>query len=219
MKRNLISLIVASGFVAVPVAAQAAEETPYLKPDGSWISLSGTVTSTTSDTFMLDYGGGLVTVEMDDWDWYEEFGETLPGDKVTVYGAVDDDTFENTKIEASSVFVENLGTQFYANAADEESVDDLDVAPVVPIVVGDLTLTGTVTSVDGREFTIDTGAQEMTVDTTLMSYNPMDDEGFQSIAKGDLVTVTGNTDKDTFEGRELVAESVVTLDDDNDSNS
>ena len=115
---------------------------------------------------MLDYGGGLVTVEMDDWNWYEEFGETLPGDKVTVYGAVDDDTFENTKIEANSVFVENLGTQFYANAADEESVDDLDVAPVVPIVVGDLTLTGTVTSVDGREFTIDTGAQEMTVDTT-----------------------------------------------------
>ncbi|MDY6797575.1 MAG: hypothetical protein SVX28_02315 [Pseudomonadota bacterium] len=118
----------------------------------------------------------------------EEFGETLPGDKVTVYGAFDDDTFEDTKIEASSVFVENLGTHFYASAADEESIEKLDVAPVVPIVVGDLTLTGTVTSVDGREFTIDSGAQQMTVDTTLMSYNPMDDEGFQSIAKGDLVT-------------------------------
>jgi len=160
---------------------------------------------------MLDYGKGLVTVEMDDWDWFEESGETLPGDEVTVYGEVDDDTFESAKIEARSVYVDSLGTYFYASAADEESVTDLDVAPTIDI--GQLVLTGTVMSVDGREFTIDSGAQEMTIDTTLMTYNPTDDEGYQQIEQGDQVTVTGDLDVDTWENSELMADTVVTLDD------
>nr|WP_297399108.1 NirD/YgiW/YdeI family stress tolerance protein [uncultured Marinobacter sp.] len=213
MKRTALSIAVSSALVAAPAMVQAAAEAPYLERDGSWINLSGTVTSTTADTFMLDYGDGLITVEMDDWDWFEESGEVLPGDKVTVYGEVDDDTFEGTKIEASSVFVENLGTYFFASAADEETFRDLDIAPTVPVVVGDLVVTGTVTSVTGQEFTIDSGAQQIKIDTALMPYNPTDDEGYQQVAEGDLVTVTGNMEEDTFEKRELMAESVVTLDD------
>ncbi|MDF0751998.1 NirD/YgiW/YdeI family stress tolerance protein [Marinobacter sp. 71-i] len=219
MKRTALSLAISSALVAAPTAVLAATESPYLQSDGSWITLSGTVTSTAAETFKLDYGGGLVTVEMDDWDWYEEDGEILSGDKVTVYGEVDDDTFENTKIEASSVYVENLGTYFFASAKDEENFNDLDVTPTVPVDVGDLTITGTVESVDGREFTIDSAAQQMKVDTTFMSYNPMDDEGYQNIDKGDFVTVTGNTEYDTFEKQELMAESVVTLDDDREDSS
>ncbi|MFL1465719.1 NirD/YgiW/YdeI family stress tolerance protein [Marinobacter sp. HN1S83] len=213
MKRTALSIAIASTLIAAPTAVFAATDSPYLRSDGSWITLSGTVTSTAADNFTLDYGSGLVTVEMDDWDWYEEDGEVLSGDKVTVYGEVDDDTFENTKIEASSVYVENLGTYFFASAADEESFSDLDVAPTVPIDVGDLILTGTVDSVDGREFTIDSASQAMKVDTALMPYNPMDDEGYQKINEGDLVTVTGNIDYGTFENQELMAETVVTLDD------
>ena len=214
MKRTTLSLAIASTFALAPAATLAAES-PYLAADGSWITLSGKVTSTTADTFMLDYGKGLVTVEMDDWDWFEERGETLPGDKVTVYGEVDDDTFETAKIEASSVYVDSLGTYFYASAADEGSVTDLDVAPTVDL--GQLVLTGTVTNVDGTEFTIDSGDQKMTVDTTLMTYNPMDDEGYQQIEQGDQVTVTGDIDVDTFENSELMADTIVTLDDDSSS--
>lgn len=214
MKRTTLSLAIASTLAITPVAALAAES-PYLEPDGSWITLSGKVTSTTADTFMLDYGEGLVTVEMDDWDWFEESGEVLPGDEVTVYGEVDDDTFETAKIEASSVYVDSLGTYFYASGADEESVTDLDVAPTIDI--GQLVLTGTVTSVDGTEFTIDSGDQKMKVDTALMAYNPTDDEGYQQIEKGDQVTVTGDVDVDTFDAAELMADTVVTLDDDSSS--
>lgn len=219
MKRTALSLAVSSTLIAAPAVAIAANDVPYLKSDGSWINLSGTVTSTAADNFTLDYGSGLVTVEMDDWDWYNQKGDVLAGDNVTVYGEVDDDTFENTKIEASSVYVENLGTYFFASAADEENFEDLDVTPTVPIDVGDLTVTGTVETVDGREFTIDSAAQQMKIDTTLMPYNPMDDEGYQQIEKGDLVTVTGNTEFDTFENQELMAETVVTLDDESDSSS
>ncbi|HEY9119237.1 MAG TPA: NirD/YgiW/YdeI family stress tolerance protein [Marinobacter sp.] len=213
MRRIALPLAISSALIAVPTAALAATDSPYLRSDGSWITLSGTVTSTAADTFTLDYGRGLVTVEMDDWDWFEEEGKVLSGDKVTVYGEVDDDTFENTKIEASSVYVENLGTYFFASARDEENFNALDVAPTVPIDVGDLIVTGTVESVDGREFTIDSAQQAMKVDTTLMPYNPLDDEGYQKISEGDLVTITGNLDDDTFEKQELMAESVVTLED------
>ncbi|KXS52788.1 MAG: Uncharacterized protein AWU57_2828 [Marinobacter sp. T13-3] len=214
MKRTTLSLAIASTLAVAPAVTMAAQS-PYLASDGSWITLSGKVTSTTADSFKLDYGDGLVTVEMDDWDWFEESGETLPGDEVTVYGEVDDDTFESAKIEASSVYVDSLGTYFYASAADEESVTDLDVAPTIDI--GQLVLTGTVTSVDGTEFTIDSGDQKMKVDTALMAYNPTDDEGYQQIEKGDQVTVTGDVDVDTFDAAELMADTVVTLDDDSSS--
>lgn len=214
MKRSTLSLAIVSTLALAPAAALAAE-TPYLAADGSWITLSGKVTSTTADTFMLDYGKGLVTVEMDDWDWFEESGEVLPGDEVTVYGEVDDDTYEVAKIEASSVYVDSLGTYFYASAADEESVADIDVAPVIGI--GQLVLTGTVTSVNGAEFTIDSGPQKMTVDTALMTYDPTDDEGYQQIGKDDLVTVTGDLDVDTWENSELMADTVITLDNDSSS--
>ncbi len=57
---------------------------------------------------------------MDDWDWYAEGYKLLNGEKVRVHGLIDDDLFETTKIEASSVYVQNLGTYFYASSADEE---------------------------------------------------------------------------------------------------
>jgi hypothetical protein len=63
------------------------------------------------------------------------------------------------------------------------------------------------TSETGSEFTIDSGAQQMTVDTALMSYDPMDDEGYQQIEEGDL-------EDDTFEKSEVMADTVVTLEDD-----
>jgi hypothetical protein len=44
-----------------------------------------------------------------------------------------------------------------------------------------------------------------------MVYNPLDDIGFQSISKGDRVTVTGDFELDFLEGRELSASSIITL--------
>lgn len=217
MKRTTLTIAISTAMISTPLTVLADNHSPYLAQDGSWISLSGTVTSTTADSFELDYGRGIVTVEMDDWDWFDDNNNTIPGDKVTVYGEVDDDTYELTSIEASSVYVENLGTTFYASPADEEDIRDFDLVPTVPIAVGDVTLTGTVQSVTGREFTIDTDIQQVTVDTTLMSYNPTDDEGYQQIDVGDTVTVLGDMDYDTFENRELMADNIVTLDDDTNS--
>ena len=220
MNKKILHVAIASSvLMTTPLAVSAAAVSPYLAADDSWITLSGTVTSSTENSFKLDYGAGLVTVEMDDWNWFEEDGDVLPGDTVTVYGEVDDDLFETASIEASSVYFENLGTYFYASSADEESVEDIDMTPAAPIAVGDMVITGTVNSVTGREFTIDSGAQEMTVDTALMTYDPTDDEGYQQISEGDVVTVTGEIELDTFENSEIMADTVLTLEDDSDSQS
>jgi len=127
----------------IPATAQDMEE-PYEKPDDSWISISGTVESVRPDEFMLDYGEGVITVEMDDGDRDADAYELVKGDKVTVSGRIDDDLFEVAKIEAASVFVENLGTYFYASSVDEEDVDTF-ITLTTPVIVSATYLQGTVT--------------------------------------------------------------------------
>jgi uncharacterized protein YdeI (BOF family) len=182
---------------------------PYAKPNGTWISMSGTVKDVNPDSFTLDYGDGIITVEMDDGDRDADAYVLLEGDHVTVHGRIDDDFYETTKIEAGSVYVEKLGTYFYASALDEE--DAFFYSTVTPIVPSSATVQGFVTEVRGDEFVIDTGLRSLTVEVEEMPYDPLDDEGYQKIRAGDYVRVTGEMDTDLFEGRELEARTVVKL--------
>lgn len=218
MKRMMslaIAVIMGAGLLTVATQSMAQDKKPkpYMKPDGSWISISGTAVNTTKkDGFTLDYGEATILVEMDDWEWYDDSWPILEGDKVTVYGRIDDDFYETTTIEAGSVYVENRGTYYYASSADEEG-DAYSTywISAAPIVIGETVVRGTVTSKSGREFTIDTGLRKLTVDTIVMGYNPLDDMGYQKIDVGDYVSVTGNMDLDFWGNRELTADSVITL--------
>lgn len=177
-------------------------------PTGSFISVSGTVSQTGPDQFRLDYGAGEVTVEMAGWSWYPQGHAALLDDEVVVYGYVDDAFYEKRTIEASSVYVSDLGTQFYASHAKEGDF------PVVVSPVGttpQLQLRGTVTGVEGDEFQLDTGAAVIDVNTEKMLYDPLDDEGFQRIRKNDRVSVTGDFGYEFFTDLDLMASSVVTL--------
>jgi uncharacterized protein YdeI (BOF family) len=211
MKTLTRSMKISGGFLAalcLAIGAGADEKpNPYAKPDESWISLSGTVRGVTADQFTLDYGDGWITVEMDDGDRDADGYALLNGDKVVVNGMVDDDFFQTTTIEARSVYVEKLGTWFYASAADEEEPDFLHATPVVLSAV---TVQGTVTSVtpDAKEFTVDTGLRQLTVSVEGMAYDPLDDDGYQKIRTGDVVRVHGQMDRKLVEGRQLVAGSV-----------
>jgi uncharacterized protein YdeI (BOF family) len=207
----LLALIAALLLVAAAVA-----EDPYLAADESWISLEGTVAEVAEESFRLDYGEGLVTVEMEGWDWYEDARETLVGDRVTVSGRVDDAFLERRTIEAGSVFVKGLSRYFYADPGDEEGA--LVTYPVhypVDPLTGEaswLTVTGTVRSVDGRQFTLGKDSARLTVDTIAMPYNPMDNTGEQQIDVGDRVSVSGSLDLAFFEDAHLLATAIVTLD-------
>jgi uncharacterized protein YdeI (BOF family) len=204
LMKYTLSVLAISALMASPAMAGT---NPYAKANGTWITLGGTVKSVTRDAFELNYGNGMITVEMDDGDRDADAYKLLPGDEVTVTGMIDDDFFETTKIEASSVYVKKLGTSFYASPVDEEDFYYTSYYMVEPAMM----ISGTVTSVSDHEFTVDTAARKLTVDVQQMPYNPLDDEGYQKIRKGDRVSVTGEIDYDLFEGRELVANSVVVL--------
>lgn len=197
--------------LALTGATAAWAEDPMTEPDDSWISVSGEVESVTNDAFVLDYGDGLITVEMDDGDRDADGYKLVSGDKVTVTGRVDDDLFEARTIEANTVYVENIDTHFFASAVDEEDINDVIVTVSTPVVVSATTVQGTVTEVGSEEFTIDTGLRKIQVEVDEMSYNPLDDEGYQKIEVGDRVSATGQIDDDFLEGRELVADTVITL--------
>lgn len=212
-KLKLIGLVAAASLYSGGIMA----ENPQTKADESWISISGTVVEPTNNSFLLDYGDDVVTVEVDDWDVYAEAHPLIDGDRVTVYGRVDNDLFESAKIEAGAVYVKSLNTYIYASSADEEG-DSTAYYPYywtnmgVP-VTNDVTIRGTVTAVDPdqREFRIDRGIRELKVDTATMVSNPLDKYGYQRIQKGDVVSVTGELDKDFFGGRVLRADMVTTV--------
>lgn len=206
---SLLSVALLGVFLAAPASAQD----PHEAPDDTWISVTGTVESVSADEFVLDlkegghYGENLLIVEMDDGDRDADAYKLLPGDTVTVYGIIDDDFFEMRTIEASSVYVRNLDTYFYASAIDEEDTFVTIALPVVSAMV----LQGVVTEVNDDEFKLHTGYREITVEVEEMPYNPLDDVGYQKIEVGDRVSVTGEMDYDFLEGRELVAETITTL--------
>jgi uncharacterized protein YdeI (BOF family) len=204
-RRLIIAALTLAAVIGVPAAAG---EDPYLQPNNTWISLSGIVESTAPDSFLLDYGDGLVTVEMDDGDRDADGYKLIEGDKVTVSGMIDDDLYETTSIEASSVYVESIGTYFYASAIDDE---DTFITLTTPVVVADTRVQGVVTEVRVNEFDIDTGLRKLTVEVDELMYDPLDDDGYQRIEAGDLVSVRGHLDHDFFEGRELEAESIIEL--------
>lgn len=202
LHRTVLSIGLASSLALPAFAAD-----PYKAADDTWITLSGKVKSASDDSFKLDYGGKEVTVEMDDFDRNSEGFLIKKGDQVTVSGRVDDDLFELASIEASSVYVKNLDTYFFASSVDEEDPALALVTITKPVTV----VQGKVTSVNGREFTIDTGTRRVSVDTSAMAKNPMKQPGAQKIEKGDRVSVAGVIDRDLFEQRELMASSIVTL--------
>lgn len=208
-KVSLVFLPVA--LLSLPAVAQ----NPYLEPDDTWISLSGTVESVSLDEFELNYGTGTVTVEMDDGDRDADAYKLAQGDEVTVSGMIDDDFYEMTTIEASSVYVDNLNTTFYASAMDEE--DSFAIYPFNPpginVAVGDTVIIGTISGIDveGQRFTLNAGARLITVEVDQMPLNPLDDIGYQQLETGDVVSVGGQSDMDLFEGQVFEASNITKL--------
>lgn len=207
--------------LAIP-AASFAQNNAKNMTDNTWTSITGTVTAVSNDILTVDYKGGVMTVEVDDFDWSSEVNpKNRPpiavGEEVRVYGRVDKDFFETRKLEASSVYAVDRNSYYIASSLDEE-----DSLWHTPLVIGDLvdatdapgvTVSGAVSKVDGRTMTLTVGDSSIAVDTSDMLYNPLDDIGLQEISKGDVVQATGTLDDDFFTNRELIATRVTSIDD------
>jgi len=191
-------------------AVALADTNPQKYPDGTWVTVKGTVVEQEPEHFVLDYGEDTIIVEVDDFDTVPEGRLVFEDDEVTVHGKIDNDFYQKKTIEAESLYIDDLNLSVSSpSAADEE--DAYFYYYVHTPIDYDLEVRGEVSSVDGREFTIDYGDQKLTVDTSLMAYNPMDDKGFQQVDEGDHVIVSGELDLDLFEEQELIAENIVTI--------
>lgn len=190
-----------------PVIAQ--ESGPYTDPEVSWISISGTVDAVEADQFALDYGQGLLTVEMDDVDRNAADYTLAPGDRVAASGVVGEEFLGTTTLEASSLYIEKLGTTFYASGVEE----DRPIVATTPVAVSETTLRGLVSEVNpaDNEFRVDTGRREITVDVSAMPYDPLSADSFQQIEEGQYVSVSGDIDRALFEESEIEANAVISL--------
>lgn len=216
MKKTMLLTSLSALVIATAGAKAADNDALAAASDGEWLSVTGTVASVSADRFTLDLGKDQVTVEMDDYDWYDE-AAVLAGDKVTVTGRTDKDFYEEKKIEASSVYLPSINEYFYVSAADEEDgyysypVTSYDLDPAIKDDEW-VVLTGTVTEINDEQFKLDTGYRTLTVDTRAMDSSPTDDEGGRLVDVGDRVSVSGEMDDiDLFDTREVEANSVVLL--------
>ena len=203
-----ITTAIATAFGSAAVAQGSEVATAN---NGEWISLTGSVASISADRFTLDYGANELTIEMDDFDSYDE-NLLIAGDQVTVSGMIDTDFVDNKTLEASSVYVDNLNEFFYASSADEED-GYYSYAANDYWDGGDwISLTGEVTSVDGEILKLDTGVGEYVIDAVQMAYNPLDSEGAEQIEVGERVVVSGEFDTfDLYGDEDIEAEAVTTL--------
>ena len=177
-------------------------------PDEAHMIIGGSVVSTTPSSFLLDYGPDTLTVEVDDWDAFPEGRALDPGDRVTVSGRVDSDLALAKSIEASSVYVHNLGTSFHAAPADEEEAAAA-AGPALILHPRNVDVTGRVTGISGDELVLGPANDGLRVDTAGLPDNPFDAEG-RRVKVGDRVYVWGDL---VFAGRDsqLHAEGLVTL--------
>lgn len=213
------ALLAAIAAIAFSTGGASAQD-PYLLKDNTQITISGTVTSADDNSFVLDYGGGTITVELGGLDWGfgrdDEESQIKSGEKVVVTGEVDDELFETTKIEADHVFIQDLGTQFSSPRQDQQQQQPL-YAATWTFIDFDTIVEGKVTSVsqEKQQFALRTGTtstETLVVDVSNLPNNPVDQDGFQQIKKGDRVAVSGDLDDQFIESRKLIAENVVSLD-------
>ena len=123
--------------------------------DPGWISLNGTVVSAKDDSFILDYGKANIMVDLSKWNLQKGDLPLSDGDKVSVSGYIEN--VGRRSLQARTVYVRDLNTHYYVDPSREiepllypqpdNSVDALADEPRVVV-------TGTVTGVSGREFTL-----------------------------------------------------------------
>lgn len=204
---------------AIAMSAPAAAQEPMDAPDDSWVSVSGEVETAGLDEFTLDFGEGLITVDMDRYDWEAGAAPLTRGDDVTVYGVIDEEFWGAREIEASSVYNADTGELHYAAVTEDDDWDwgwtgftwandfDWDDSAI--------TVTGVVSTIEaeGEEFFLDQGFHVIEVDTEDMDYDPLDGDGLRDVAVGDRVMVTGEIDNDLFDNAELEADTLMVLND------
>lgn len=190
----------------------AAKPPPDDPGDGSKVALKGTVVALREGSFILNHGDGTISVEVDNWEQQDNADAIREGHHVTVRGTVDNDFWHRRLVEADSVYVEELQTTLTSpSPADEEEARNQRLVSSYGPIPNDIEVAGTVTSTRGDKFTIDNDQRRITVDTSFLENDPMDDSGYQQIDVGDFVRVSGDIGERTMDERVIAAKSLIVI--------
>lgn len=205
-------LLTATALSALTTSAFADFST---KTNGEFVTLSGKVSDVKANSFNLNSNGNKIMIEMDDYSsWVADGFKLVNGDQVVVSGRVDKDLFEEKKVEAGTVYVKNIDAYFFASSDDEEDATYLPTtySLITSLPEGaQMDIQGTVTKIQGREFTVNTGFREIVVDTQGLAFNPLDKIGATQLTVGDRVRVSGEIENNLFESKEVAADYVTEL--------
>ena len=217
MNFKILTLAVAStAIVAMTGYSYAADQVEVkVQPvsevdDGAAIVINGKVGDIRDDEFDLVYTRGVITVELDRFDWSDNATDYLmQGENVTVRGYIDDDFFEGREIEATSVNLHENFVYYYAKDNTLSSVANLFENNNPDNIY--LNVTGTVKSITGKNMVVVNKNSTIPVDLTHFDYDPFDNVGMQQIDVGDQVYVYGQIDENFFNKKELKADGLVEL--------
>jgi len=201
-----------ASFAATPAMSANPYKMKYT--DHDWISVTGHIDSISTERFTLDFDGGVITVEMDGWDGYDEAQLLNEGERVTVNGRIDNGLYEAKTIEADTVYSHGRRTYFYSNATDEEGDYKYYSFYSYPAEIPDgtwMSLSGKVTDINDRELVLNTLGGDVVVDTKTMNFNPLDDAGYVQIQEGDRIHVSGEFDINLFDKNEVNAKNIFTI--------
>lgn len=208
MKQSIFATLALLGFFNLPLSADDAKTvSPWDKDDGQWITIAGTITKVSNDSFQLVYGKGAIEVEFDGYRSTNRAYQFSEADKVIVTGRVDADKDQKRSIEAGSVYVRNLGKSYFAEADDEEEV----IAKLRKATSNgtSLVVSGQLISMVKHNIVINTGYQNIQVNTRALPAGSLDSSGLLPFDIGDALTVYGVVSDGFSDAEKLTAAYIV----------
>ena len=179
----IVKFVLSMAALAVPLQAQ--DVSPYRLKNGDTIKIAGGVSKAAAKTFQLDYGKGTITVELDDYDSYEEGFNIVDGDQVIVTGKIDADPGQKRSIEARRVYIPAVDLEVFACSTDEEDTE----SKVFTQTLSDGTeidLRGIIKSIDKKVITIQSSKGRVEI-----HLGRVKQPGRQTFYVGQAVKVTG----------------------------
>lgn len=173
---------------------------PHKAVEGSWVGITGQVTSVSPGSFVLNYGNGTIKVELEPTSTKQH--EFIKDEHVRVYGVVDAGLFRSKTIKAHAVYVESLKS-YACTTEGAEAV----CASFAPVIYSGVLVHGRVTAVSPGTVHVDDGDKVIDIDTSDLAVVNGVRTTAPTVNTGDRVTVIGHMDEGFF-SRQLKADSI-----------
>ncbi|WP_218352507.1 NirD/YgiW/YdeI family stress tolerance protein [Alteromonas lipotrueiana] len=218
LSNTLLSTAIAGALFSAQAVATSDNNASYNPQPSSmientWLTLSGEIVKTDSDSFVINSGDNKVNVEFDDGDSDGDARVFEQGDRVTVSGKVDKDLITQTALDAQSVFVHDKNTTYVSNPNDEIAYDRFITSAVVPTDMDDMTLIGTVSKVENEIVELSTSGTTVRIDTSELDGQPLKEEGKLHLQEGDRIKVDASIQSMFFNDAMVVANNVIRMND------